>query len=608
MTDPDPLLPDDEPEVYEPQDDAGAGPVPGSNGQVPHVDWTVVEQHAGWLKTADDLPEGFSAKGRVIVAHHGTINDLNAALKKAGLAPRKPYKSIRGIAFALASIFKQDQRFTLEQIAAALLCKLDCNKYITTAQDSVRHAVVEQLLQRSYQPPGEPNWRERRVNGSPLPSMHNARLGIVAMGIECRHDLFRDVTIMNFTGDNITHEVKPLIGELTNAALLRLRSMFSDRFGFDVEDKHILDAVKTLAFTHCFDPVLDMLAKAETNWDGVERLDEWVMTYLKCKDTSLNRAIGRKVLIAACRRARVPGCKFDNITVLESPEGWNKSTAIRVLAGDRFFTDQSIIGARDKEVQEQLTGKWMHESADLTGMRRADVEHVKAFASRQFDRGRPAYGRVVENIPRRSIEWGSTNDAEYLLSQTGNRRFWPLAVGVIDIEALTRDRLQLLGEAAKYESAGEAITLDEALWSDAAIAQEQRRTKDPWEDILAFIPESTARGDGLYHLPADDQTVQIIYYDDPGDVSGKKKQLVASADLLLHVLRLNAAQQHDYYSKRLANVMKRLGWQRDENKITINGKQVRGFFRWVVDKASHVASPRGSHWMDRVEDDDDPPF
>jgi len=118
MSDPDPLLPDDEPEVYEPQDDAGAGPVPGSNGQVPHVDWTVVEQHAGWLKTADDLPEGFSAKGRVIVAHHGTINDLNAALKKAGLAPRKPYKSIRGIAFALASIFKQDQRFTLEQIAA----------------------------------------------------------------------------------------------------------------------------------------------------------------------------------------------------------------------------------------------------------------------------------------------------------------------------------------------------------------------------------------------------------------------------------------------------------------------------------------------------------
>ena len=132
------------------------------------------------------------------------------------------------------------------------------------------------------------------------------------------------------------------------------------------------------------------------------------------------------MLVAACRRARVPGCKFDFITVLEGPEGIDKSTAIRVLAGDDNFNDQSILGASDKEVQEQLEGTWMHENADLAGMRRADVEQVKAFASRQIDRARPAYGRVREDRPRRSIEWATTNNETYLLSQTGNRRWWRL--------------------------------------------------------------------------------------------------------------------------------------------------------------------------------------
>src|SRR5207253_5402351 len=133
---------------------------------------------------------------------------------------------------------------------------------------------------------------------------------------------------------------------------------------------------------------------------------------------------------------------------------------------------------------------WMHENADLAGMKRADVEQVKAFASRQVDRARPAYGRVREDRPRRSIEWGTTNNNEYLLSQTGNRRFWPLKTGRIDIEALRRDREQLLGEAAAYEAAGESVILDQKLWADAREAQEQRRVIDPWEDILGTMPDS----------------------------------------------------------------------------------------------------------------------
>src|SRR6476646_6125922 len=102
----------------------------------------------------------------------------------------------------------------------------------------------------------------------------------------------------------------------------------------------------------------------------------------------------------------------------------------------------------------------MHENADLAGMKRAEIEKVKAFASRQLDRARPAYGRVREDRPRRCTHWGSTNDDAYLASQTGNRRFWPLAVGNIDIDALRRDRDQLWGEATTLEAKGASIGLD----------------------------------------------------------------------------------------------------------------------------------------------------
>ena len=102
-------------------------------------------------------------------------------------------------------------------------------------------------------------------------------------------------------------------------------------------------------------------------------------------------------MIAAVARVRNPGCKFDTILVLESPEGFNKSSAWQLLAGEENFSDEKIIGKESREVQEQLSSIWIHENADLAGMKKAEVEVVKAFASRTVDR---ATG--VETLPERA--------------------------------------------------------------------------------------------------------------------------------------------------------------------------------------------------------------
>jgi predicted P-loop ATPase len=371
------------------------------------------------------------------------------------------------------------------------------------------------------------------------------------------------------------HELQHLVGEVSDDAILRLRQIISDRFGVDLGDQAVRDAVKSMALDHCYDPVLDMLAEAEANWDGKKRLDRMAVDYFSADDTPLNRAMVRKFMIAGVRRPRHPGVKFDNMLVLESIEGYNKSSALRVLAAD-YFSDESLFNRSGRDVIEELLGVWIHESGELSGLRRSDIEAVKALLSRQNDRGRPAYGHFSIDVPRRCIFTGTTNGEQYLLAQDGNRRFWPLAVKErIDLEKLKRDRLQLWGEAARAESAGESVVLDESPWSAAGEAQELRRAVDGWEILLADLGEPTFNG-------------FTIVYDD----RESNEERVATADILTKVLEIAPQRQTQTVTMRLANVMKRLGWRRPPNgKVWLSEEwgQVRGYFREKPKKESRNA-------------------
>ena len=161
-------------------------------------------------------------------------------------------------------------------------------------------------------------------------------------------------------------------------------------------------------------------------WDGALRLDKWLTTYFGAADTPLNNALGRKTLIAAVRRLRQPGVKFDQMLVLEGTQGAGKSRALRALAGDNWFSDNLEIGADTKRIMEIAAGKWIIEVPELSGMNRRDVEHVKAMLSRQVDEARLSYDRKTTKAPRQFILIGTTNASAYLHDDTGGRRFWPV--------------------------------------------------------------------------------------------------------------------------------------------------------------------------------------
>jgi hypothetical protein len=393
-----------------------------------------------------------------------------------------------------------------------------------------------------------PMWPDCTEEGEPKRSYRNAREAINALGIICSNDEFHDRMLVG------GHPIQQWAGELSDAAIVVLRQMIVDTFDFDPGKDHVADAAIALCLENRFNPIVDYLDSLD--WDGTHRLDTWLISYLGAEDTPLNRAFSKLTLVAAVRRVRKPGCKFDQILVLEGPEGVNKSTAIVVLAGMENFSDQTILTASDKEQQELVRGVWFFELADLAGMKRSEVEKVKAFGSRTHDRARPAYGRHRVDAPRRCVFIGTTNDDEYLKSETGNRRFWPLKVGTIDIEALRHDRDQLFAEAAEVEAKGEPLTLPKELWAEAGVAQEERRQHDPWDDILAGAS-------GVNYRSTDDSLTE--------------QEWVKARDLLVQLQIAHDRATPELY-KRLKRVMRRLGWESGKHYFC-TPRQERGYWR-----------------------------
>lgn len=272
---------------------------------------------------------------------------------------------------------------------------------------------------------------------------------------------------------------------ITDAALLRLWLLIDETFRFLPKKDFFFDVVDDLARQNPFHPVRDYLDTVEPTWDGTPRLDQWLSTYCGADHSAYTGAVGSLCLIAAVRRVRQPGVKFDEMVVLESAQGTDKSSALATLAKNpEWFTDDLPLNADTKVLIERTQGKWIVEAAELSGLKKSDIEGLKALLSRREDRARPAYGRLTIEVLRQCVFVGTTNNATYLTDPTGNRRFWPVAIAKFDLPALKRDLDQLWGEAAHREAAGESIRLDPSLWGVAAEEQDARRIDDPMAGAL----------------------------------------------------------------------------------------------------------------------------
>ena len=261
---------------------------------------------------------------------------------------------------------------------------------------------------------------------------------------------------------------------------------------YNISSNGKVDSALSLHSTaHAFNEIQDFLGTVQ--WDGVPRLDTLFIDYLGAADTPYTRAVTRKAFTAAVTRAMVPGSKFDNMLILSGPQGLGKSTLLDKMSKGWF--NDGIRTFEGKEASELLQGVWLVEISELDAFRRTDVARIKQFLSLRTDRFRAAYGRHVKELPRCCVFFGTTNTKDFLQDRTGNRRFWPVDVGV-GVEPVTKSVWadlageidQIWAEAVIRWRLGEPLYLRDELEEAAKAKQEEHREVSTREGIvLDFI-------------------------------------------------------------------------------------------------------------------------
>lgn len=330
--------------------------------------------------------------------------------------------------------------------------------------------------------------------------------------------------------------------ELCERDITNARRWFAKNGLHRVSKNDCFDAIQVAAHENVISPIRHYLEGLE--WDGIKRLDGLFIKYAGATDTELNKKFGGKFMIGAVARALCPGCKNDTAPVLEGPQGVGKSTFAKTLAGEDYFHD-GLPDLHSKDASSALRGMWIVEISELSAMRRSETEATKAFMSRTHERFRPAYARTEVVEPRRCVFIGTTNRSDYLTDDTGGRRFWPVGVTKIDLEALQRDRDQLWAEAVARYNKGESWWLDDQDEKRAAELVSTRTADDPWEAAVLKYVET---------LPA------------------------VSTREILDNLEIERAQQNKSNAMRVAGIITRAHWTRD-GKFTAG--QNRGLSRYI---------------------------
>lgn len=266
-----------------------------------------------------------------------------------------------------------------------------------------------------------------------------------------------------------------------------LRLQILDKMDFQPSKDVMFDTCAVLGRDSKFNPIKEYLEPL--TWDGIPRLETWLIRHGGAEDNLYVRAVSKIILVAAVTRVYRPGVKFDEMVILENPtQGTDKSSAIRALCpNEDWFSDSLTLNTAGRETIENLAGKWIVEVSELSGMKQRDVEHLKAFMSRPTDAGRLAYDRAQSERHRTCVFFGTTNSTRYLRDEQ-NRRFWPIAVKRMDVQAILAERDQFWAEALQAFRDHFSIRLPRELWELASFEQESRRLDDPWiEDIAKAL-------------------------------------------------------------------------------------------------------------------------
>ncbi|KVN50161.1 VapE domain-containing protein [Burkholderia ubonensis] len=376
----------------------------------------------------------------------------------------------------------------------------------------------------------------RSDKGTLLPTLGNVHL------ILSNHKAWQGIIAQDdFAGRVVKRKAPPFpqgaAGEWTDMDDYRCTLWLSQKYGISVRPDIVMSAVLLVADATHFHDVREYLNGLE--WDGVERVRAMPSKYLHVADSEYVQLAFMKWMIAAVARVVEPGCKVDNVLILEGRQGWRKSTALKVLAGKQWFTDTPIqIG--NKDTYAVMAGKWIIELAELDSLNKTDSSAAKSFFATETDRFRNFYGKRATDVHRQCVFAGSVNFDAYLKDESGNRRYWPLRCGgLVDIDGIARVRDQLWAEAVHLYREGVVWHVTEAERPLFEVEQAERYEGDVYEDVIGKQLEYAAR--------------------------------TTMEEILRDVLKLDSSKWTLPEQRRIGKALKSLGWVRKRESTGSRG-------------------------------------
>ena len=233
--------------------------------------------------------------------------------------------------------------------------------------------------------------------------------------------------------------------------------------------------------TNCLQEWLSSL-----EWDSQPRLASLLSTGFGAEVSEYHSRVGECWLISMAARAVKPGCKVDTLPVFEGEQGAGKSSGLGILGGELFTECHEQITSKD--FYSVLAGRWLVEISEMNSFSKTEVERIKGIISNQTDRYRLPYDKHASDHPRQCVFAGTTNRDDWHNDDTGGRRFWPVACGVVDLQWLKENRDQLFAEAVVRYQKGES-------WWDVPADEHRqkidaRRQEDTWTgSVLTYMED-----------------------------------------------------------------------------------------------------------------------
>ena len=386
------------------------------------------------------------------------------------------------------------------------------------------------------------------------------------------HELTKDIRIGN------TFFKK---GELPSNFDSVVKVYFESVLGVAFSNQAMLDGMETFFSERSYNPVMEYMERAASNWDGRKRINQMLQVYLGAEDIDLVSKIAEMWLVGAVAKVYDPYAKFDYVLDLVGGQGVGKTSLLQKLGG-AWYTD-AVTDFANKDNYDIMLKALIVNDDEMVASNRMSFAETKAFISKTSLRFRKPYMKRTEEFAKNFVLARTTNQKEYLKDKTGERRFLSVMADTsrqkkhpMEIEPETVE--QIWGEAVTIYKAGADLMFDKETEERLEIYREKFMYRDEVElQVLEYLEMPIPDNWSSWSIQQQHQYTSK-YFDNSSEFEAgtKKLEKVSTREMMYNLFMRNSNDKK--LSTKINMIMdNHPGWEKGQFRI--GGKNTKGFKR-----------------------------